>query len=78
MLPKEVTASHIPQGSSHSSLEITGGSDRIIKGEVSKYEMEAKMVTKKACQPSLEKGSDWIRGTALQDLGNRLFRGWIH
>ena len=30
------------------------------------------------CQSSLGKGLDWVRDTTLEDLGNRLIRGWTY
>lgn len=65
-------------GSPWSFLQITGGRDKTILGEISTWAMEAKMATIEACQASLGEGSDWIKDTTQEDLENKLVRGWTH
>lgn len=61
-----------------SFLENPGGRDRTVKGEVSTWAMEAMMATIETSQSSLGEGSDWIKDTIQEDLGNKLVRGWTH
>ena len=68
---------HFP-GNNCPSPQNNVGRGRTIKGEVSSYAVGAEMATIEACQSSLEQGWDWIRDKTLEDVRNRLVRGWTH